>query len=264
VSEPKVIYEDKNFMAVLKPAGYLTHHVGQGKEDSAPALTDWLIKKYPGLKKVGDLPLRQTGLPAGGQTCQPERPGVVHRLDKDTSGVMLVPKNQKYFEYLKSLFKTHAIKKTYLALVWGVPKERRGRVDVAIGIRSGTIRRQAGGGKMQKPAVTEYSVKEIFKDKAGESFALLEARPLTGRTHQIRVHLKHIGHPIVGDPIYGRKIDKPRRPPGIGAPTKASGGKQLMLHAFGVEFEIKPGKPIKIEAEPPEDFRRTLSNLTKL
>lgn len=221
-------------MAVLKPAGYLTHHVGQGKKDGAPALTDWLLKKHPGLKKVGDEPSM--------------RPGIVHRLDKDTSGVILVPKNQKYFEYLKSLFKSRAIKKTYLALVWGVPKERRGSVDVPIGIRSGTIRRQAGGGKMQKPAVTEYSVKETYKDKKGESFALLEVRPQTGRTHQIRVHLKHIGHPIVGDPIYGRRKEDV---------------KQLMLHAYALEFESEPGKMLRLEVEPPEEFEKVLSNLTK-
>jgi len=233
MSEPSVIYEDKNFLAVLKPAGWLTHGVGQEKNDNAPVLADWLLKRYPELKKVGD---------------EPElRPGIVHRLDKDTSGVILVPRTKEYFSYLKSLFQSRAVKKTYLALVWGVP-ERTGKIEAAIGIKSGTIKREVGGRKMQKPAVTEYKVKNTYENEGGEQFALLEVRPLTGRTHQIRVHLKHIGHPIVGDPIYGRRKEE---------------AKQLMLHAYALEFETEPGKTLRIEAEPPEEFEKCLNQLEK-
>ena len=233
MSEPSVIYEDKNFLAVNKPAGYLTHRVGQGKEAGAPALSDWLLRRYPEIKNIGDEP--------------DLRPGIVHRLDKDTSGVILVPRTQKYFSYLKSLFQSRAVKKTYLALVCCV-SERPGKIEAVIGIKSGTIKREVGGKKMQKPAVTEYKVKNTYENEAGERFALLEVRPLTGRTHQIRVHLKHIGHPIVGDPIYGRRKEEQ---------------KQLMLHAYALEFESEPGRALRIEAEPPEDFRRILSDLTK-
>lgn len=232
MSEPSVIYEDKNFLAVNKPAGYLTHHVGQGKGANAPALTDWLLKRYPEIKKVGDEPVL--------------RPGIVHRLDKDTSGVILVARNQKYFEYLKSLFQSRAVKKTYLALVWGEPKEKSGRIEAPIGLKSGTIRREVGGKKMLKLAVTEFKLKSVYENEAGETFSLLEVRPLTGRTHQIRVHLRHVGHPIVGDPIYGRRKEKE---------------KQLMLHAASLEFEIEPGRRIKLEAELPENFEKTLETL---
>lgn len=239
MSEPSVIYEDKNFLAINKPAGYLTHQVGQGKASGAPALTDWLLKRYPEIKGVGEPPV-------GGQVNQ-ERPGIVHRLDKDTSGVIIVARNQKYFLYLKSLFQSRAVKKTYLALVWGRPKEKQGRIEAPIGIKSGTIRRAVEAEKMSKPAVTDYKVSKTYENETGEQFALLEVSPLTGRTHQIRVHLKHIGHPIVGDPIYGRRREKE---------------KQLMLHAYSLEFESEPGKMLRLEVEPPEEFERALSNLT--
>lgn len=258
MEEPSIIYESKNFLAVNKPAGWLTHHVGQKKGTGAPALTNWLLKRYPEIKKIGD---------------EPElRPGIVHRLDKDTSGIILVPRNQKYFLYLKSLFQSQQVKKTYLALVWGVPK-KTGTIDAPIGIKSGTIRREVGSKKMSKEARTDYSVIRAYENGKGEPFALLEVYPQTGRTHQIRVHLKHIGHPIVGDPIYGRRREKLRRPSGIGAPTRnpdrsvgeASGDKVkgLMLHSGAVEFEEEPGKRIKIEAEPPEEFGKVLSDLAE-
>lgn len=265
MSEPSIIYEDKNFLAVNKPAGWLTHQTGHG-EANAPALTDWLLKRYPEIEGVGEPPV-------GGQANL--RPGIVHRLDKDTSGIILVPRNQKYFSYLKSLFKERRIKKTYLALVWGTPKEKTGKIDAAIGIKSGTIRRAVGSEKMSKPAVTDYRILKTYKNEAGNFFALLEVSPLTGRTHQIRVHLKHIGHPIVGDPIYGRKSEKLRRElrqnrrSSVGAPTgtptvpsgNASEERPLMLHAEAVEFEIEPGRKIKLVADPPEEFARVLSGL---
>ena len=218
---PKIIYEDKDFLAVYKPAGLIVHKTKKNEEYS---LVDWLIKKYPEIKNVGDEPVL--------------RPGIVHRLDKDTSGIMLVTRNQKSFDYFKNLFQKHLIKKTYLALVWGKPKENKGIINKPIGLKSGTTKRSIYSSKMQKQAITEYKVLKYFKDEKGNLFSLLEVFPKTGRTHQIRVHLKSIGCPVCGDKLYGKKND---------------GFKRLMLHSLSLEFSINNSK-IKIEAEIPKEF----------
>ena len=134
----KVIYEDKNLVAVNKEAGILVHPVvGRGEESS---LSAELLKKYPEIKNVGD---------------NPERPGIVHRLDKDTSGVLLITRNQKFFEYLKNLFQKHEVKKTYLALVCGKIEKKHGIINKPISIKSGTVRRTVYKGKLSKEAITE-------------------------------------------------------------------------------------------------------------
>lgn len=237
-----VLYEDKNFLAVYKPAGILTHAVKKSKLEER-TLTDWLIKNYPEVKNVGDLP--------------EIRPGIVHRLDKDTSGVVLIARNQKYFEYLKKLFQTGQIKKTYLALVWGRVEPKTGIIEKPIRLKSGTIRRTVWRGKIEKEAVTEYKViKYIEISRQSTIFSLLKVTPKTGRTHQIRVHLASIGHPIVGDGLYGEK----ENPFGL---------KRQFLHAESLEFSTEdgglpaaylPGRQgrhgkIKIEAGLPEDLR---------
>ncbi len=232
MTEPTIIFEDKNFLAVNKPSGWLTHEVGHDKPGSGRELTRWLLVRHPELSKVGDEPKL--------------RPGIVHRLDQDTSGVILIPKTQEYFLYLKSLFKERKIKKTYLALVYGALKVKKGIIEEPIGIKSGTIRRSVGGGKMLKPAATEYALEREIENAKGEKFSLVEVSPLTGRTHQIRVHLKHLGHPILGDRIYGRRKDMTGR---------------LMLHAAAIEFESSPGKKLRLETDPPADFEEVLKEL---
>ncbi len=197
MKDREIIYENKDIIVVNKPAGMMVHGVA-GKVSAEPTLTDILLKKYPEIKTVGDDPLL--------------RPGIVHRLDKDTSGVMVVARNQKSFDYLKSLFKTRDVHKTYIAVVSGAPKEKQGIIDKSIGIRTGTTKRSVESKKMAKPAVTEYEVLKTVQAEDGHgkesSFALLSVSPKTGRTHQIRVHLTSIGHPIVGDPLYGPKNNR--------------------------------------------------------
>ncbi len=228
----EIIYEDKDIIVVNKPAGMMVHGV-VGHVSIGPTLVDVLLEKYPEIKTVGDEP--------------DMRPGIVHRLDKDTSGVMVVARNQKSFEYLKSLFKTRDIKKTYVAVVSGVPKERQGIIDRPIGIRNGTTKRSVESKKMAKPAVTEYEVLKTAEAEDGlgkeRSFALLSVVPRTGRTHQIRVHLTSIGHPIVGDALYGPKKQ----------PSWAS---RLMLHAASIEFSDGNGGRLRFDAEVPEEFER--------
>ncbi|MEE8131549.1 MAG: RluA family pseudouridine synthase [Candidatus Paceibacterota bacterium] len=222
---PQIIYKDKNFLAVNKPAGLLVH---PAQSKTEPTLADLLVKRYPEIKKVGDEPKI--------------RPGIVHRLDKDTSGVILIPRNQDYFNYLKKLFQERKIKKTYLALVWGKLKPKIGIIKKQISLKTGTTKRTVWKGGLTKEAVTEYKVLKYFKFPRESVFTLLRVSPKTGRTHQIRVHLASIGHPIVGDSLYGPK----------GNPFNLS---RQFLHAESLEFNTADGKRIKIEADLPRELR---------
>lgn len=232
--EPRVIYEDENFLAIDKPAGLLTHPTASSKEDT---LVDWTLKRYPEIKKVGD----------------PDRPGIVHRLDRDTSGIILVSRNQKYFEYLKNLFQARAIRKTYRALVYGRVMPKKGIIEKEIKVKSGTTKRTVFKGRSEKAAVTEYKALKhfalILPNGLKSHFSWLEVSPLTGRTHQIRVHLASIGHPVVGDKLYGPKKPKEVQLPNIN---------RQMLHAYSLEFSSAPSKRLKLIANPPEDMRVAL------
>ncbi|MBI2592999.1 MAG: RluA family pseudouridine synthase [Candidatus Colwellbacteria bacterium] len=223
----EIIYEDKNFLAVNKPSGVLVHAISRGSNENT--LVGFLLSKYPEIKNVGDAP--------------DIRPGIVHRLDKDTSGVMAVAKNQKYFEYLKDLFQKRKVKKTYVVLVRGRVEPRDGIISKPIGLKSGTTKRTVftENAKMVKSAETGYKLKK-YLNVGGEDYSLLEVMPKTGRTHQIRVHLASIGHPIAGDKIYGKKVN----PPGLN---------RLFLHAESLEFPKAEGERIKISAELPQELQ---------
>lgn len=228
-----VVYEDENFVAVNKPAGMLVHGTKNSKQDT---LVDWLLKRYPKIEKVGD-PLRGSG------QAIPKRPGIVHRLDKDTSGMLIVALNQKTFNYLKELFQKHEIKKTYVALVYGKLKGR-GIINAPIGLKSGTVKRSVLARKMKmvKDAVTEYKTIKYLK-KNGKDFTLVSLSPKTGRTHQLRVHMSYIHHPIVGDTLYGPK----KNTLGLG---------RQFLHAASIEFSLPGGRRIKLEAGLPKELKK--------
>src|SRR3989344_5769117 len=204
-----IIYEDENLVALNKPAG---------------VNFDWALEGRKDLK-------------------------VVHRLDKDTSGVILFAKNEKTQEYLRELFFNHKIKKTYLAVVVGNVKNNTGVIDLAIGrSKKPPLKRVAVGeqrGKIRE-AVTEYKVLKRFN-----GFTLLEAYPKTGRTHQIRSHFAAIGHPLACDKLYGGK--KFICPGGIS---------RQFLHAFGIEFTLPKGSRLRFEADLPEDLKKTLDVLS--
>ncbi|MBI4034002.1 MAG: RluA family pseudouridine synthase [Candidatus Brennerbacteria bacterium] len=228
-----VVYEDGNFVALSKPAGMLTHGI-RNKELGIGETTvaDWLLGNYPEVKIVGDNPN--------------ERPGIVHRLDKETSGILVVARNQKAFEYLKKLFQEHKIRKTYLALVRGEVK-KSGVIDAPIGLKPGTVRRSLKGNlKMVKEAITEYRPLKTI-EKSGETFTLLELTPKTGRTHQLRVHLASIHHPVVGDGLYGRKSN----------PFSLD---RMFLHASSIEFTVPNGTRLKLEADLPQDLEAVIDN----
>ena len=170
------------------------------------------------------------------------RPGIVHRLDKDTSGVIVVAKNDKAHINLSEQIKNHEVEKTYIALVRGIVKENEATIDMPIG-RSKTDRKKMTVREDGKNAVTNFMVLERFYE---DNSTLLEVKIETGRTHQIRVHLSHIGYPIVGDYVYSNGKNK-------------WGIKGQCLHAKSLKFRHPvTGKNMKIEAELPEYFKRIL------
>ena len=243
--EIEIIYEDRDLLAVNKPAGILVHKVesfppeadqplAEKLKVSEETLVDWLVKKYPEIRKVGDAP--------------EIRPGIVHRLDKDTSGVLLIAKNQETFNYLKKQFQERKIIKKYLALVVGEVRQKEGKINLAIGRgKKNPLKRTALGktsGRLRE-ALTYYKVLKKFNN-----YTLLEVQPKTGRTHQIRTHLKAIGHPLICDRLYAGKLFQ--------CPANL---KRHFLHAFSLEFTLPTGSRLKLEADLPADLKNTLEKL---
>jgi 23S rRNA pseudouridine1911/1915/1917 synthase len=235
----KILYEDKDILAVDKPAGLIVHLDGRTDE---PTLVDWLLDRYPGIETVGE----SFELPDG--TFIP-RPGIVHRLDRETSGVLLVGKTNEGFDYLKKQFLKRTVKKFYRALVWGTFNEKEGIIDKAIGRSQGDFRRwtaQRGKRGEERDAVTYYWVLG-----SGHGISYIESMPKTGRTHQIRVHMKSINHPVLCDKLY--------------APNKEClfGLGRTALHSFSVEFKNLSNEVVKVEAPIPKDMALAIKELAK-
>ena len=233
--EPQILYENQDFVVINKPAGVNTHPTFKNIKE--PSIASWFIFKYPQVKEVGEDLLR---------------PGIVHRLDKETSGVLILAKNQNTFLYFKNLFLTKKIQKQYLVLVRGVIKKDQGQITFSL-TRSRYSRKrkivisQEENVKKTKTALTIYQVKKRYQD-----FTLLTVSPQTGRTHQIRIHLASIGFPVAGDKLYGNpKISHSVFP-------------RQMLHAQAISFLTPQGEFLEIEAPLPQDFVSVLQQLTPL
>lgn len=231
----EVIYEDDDIVAINKPAHLTVHKTGP--DDQQVTLADLAVERWPDMKQVGEDPLR---------------PGIVHRLDRDTSGVMLLAKTQEAFAYLKNLFQTHTIQKTYLALVYGKPKEPRGTIDMPVARIGAKTTTQTKGTRdlVERSAVTDYRTRKRYlpEDASGEGYTLLECMPRTGRTHQIRAHLKALGCSIVGDPLYS-----------AGKPTLDLD--RPFLHAWQLELTTPGGTHMTLEADLPAELEKTLATL---
>lgn len=223
----EVLYEDDDLVAINKPAG-LTVHPSPGHPSGT--LVNALLAHCTDLSGIGGA----------------LRPGIVHRLDKDTSGLILVAKHDAAHRHLQSQFKGRAVSKIYLALVEGQLTPARGRIEAPLGRdprqrkRMRVISVSEGG----REAMTEYRVLEVLKGTT-----LVEVHPITGRTHQIRVHLSAVGHPVVGDRLYGFR----RGWPGLD---------RQFLHAWKLTFRLpSTGKPITLVAPLPADLRQVLQVL---
>jgi 23S rRNA pseudouridine1911/1915/1917 synthase len=224
----EIIFEDDNVLVIDKPAGLLVHPTDKMENNT---LVNGLIAYYPKLKKVGEDALR---------------PGIVHRLDKDVSGLMLVCKTQKAFAYFKKLFQERKVKKIYTALVHNPMERLESTIDLPLERSSKgkmLVKSKEQGGK---EAITKYTVIKQF-----QNFALLEVQILTGRTHQIRTHLNFINHPIVGDKLYQQKkvkanveLDRP------------------FLHSTKLGFKNLDGKYLEFESKLPIKLNKILKQIT--
>lgn len=231
-----IIYEDSNIIVVDKPADLTVHPVHPDQNDT---LVNGLIAHYPEIKNVGDNPLR---------------PGIVHRLDKDTSGVMAITKNNQSFEYLKKQFQERKTEKQYLALAVGKVKDKKGTITKSISqSRKDHRKRSTLFGEKSKPAWTEYEIVEYLQDTSKTKYTLVKVTPKTGRTHQIRIHLASIGYPIAGDKQYKFK----RQP----CPKNLE---RQFLHAYHLKFQLSSGKMMEFKSELPQDLKETLEGLKKI
>jgi 23S rRNA pseudouridine1911/1915/1917 synthase len=230
-----VIFENDDLAVIDKPAGMVVHPGAGNTEDT---LANALLTRFPGIEKIGE----------------PHRPGIVHRLDEDTSGLILIAKTTAGYDFAKQMFLEKKVEKEYLTLVHGVPEKKHGIIDAPLekvplkqkmSVRDGS----AVGGKI-KDAVTEYWVKGEGSEYAKASsegldeVALLRVKLHTGRTHQIRAHLSHIGHPIVGDKVYGRKDEILDR---------------QFLHAYRLKFQLMDGTWIELQSDLPPELQNILN-----
>jgi 23S rRNA pseudouridine1911/1915/1917 synthase len=236
-----ILFEDRHLIVLDKPAG-LVVHPAPGNEDGT------LVNAL--LAHCGD------ALPGiGGE----RRPGIVHRLDRDTSGVMVVAKTEQALATLSAAFAARDIERTYAALVWGLMAPSEGEIEGPIGRDPRDRKRMALVNRGGKPALTRYRTKTVLH----AAISLLECRLATGRTHQIRVHLASSGHPVVGDPVYIRRIPaasralpEPQRGLCLDFPRQA-------LHAAVLGFRHPAtGEMLRFETSPPPDFQALLSSLT--
>jgi len=236
---PKIIYEDDALMVLDKPAGWIVNEAKTTKD--VPVIQTWIAENF-------SFPLAKSW---------EARSGIVHRIDKETSGLLLIAKTESVFRALQEQFKNRVVKKRYIALVHGKLADSCGEIDVPVG-RLPWNRERFGvlpGGREAKTSykVIEEFVKKGEKKNDSETLSLVEVAPLSGRTHQIRIHFKHINHALVGDSFYaGRKTSRRDR---MWCP-------RLFLHASYIEFDHPEKKNrVHFESKLPSDLQKVLSKL---
>ncbi len=221
-----IVYENEHFFIINKPAGLIVHR--PSTHSTQASLADWITHHHQEIKDVGYI----------------DRPGIVHRLDKDTSGLLIIPRTNHAHAQFSHMFKQRMVHKTYRALVSGHP-EPEGSIDLFVGRHQTQIVKMAafrsqGSNSTIREALTHYKVLEYL-----DNAALLEVKPVTGRTHQIRVHCAALGHPLLGDSVYGSASPLINR---------------HALHAQSLEFTFD-GQHFSFSRNPPEDFTHALEQL---
>ncbi|HXF54405.1 MAG TPA: RluA family pseudouridine synthase [Hyphomicrobiaceae bacterium] len=243
-----VVYEDRHVIVIDKPAGLVVHPAaGHGSGTLVNALIAHCGTSLSGIGGV-------------------KRPGIVHRLDKGTSGLMVVAKTDAAHAGLARQFAAHgsdgSLSRAYLALVWGVPRRPRGTVDAPLK-RSTANRTKIAVSDGGRRAITHYALEQVFNDARGKpALALVRARLMTGRTHQIRVHFAHIGHPLLGDPTYGASYAASARKLAPEARAALARLGRQALHAAHLGF-LHPvtGERLAFDSAPPADFAQLLNTL---
>jgi len=226
----KILYNNHGLLTIDKPAG-LTVHPGAGFKGET--LASALLYQFKNIHLVGE----------------EYRPGIVHRLDKDTSGVILVATTQEMYEHLKEAFTDRLVKKEYIALVFGKMKKFHGFIETPMGKSKTDFRKQTTKNPVEgKTAITEYKVLERLSNGVDE-YTLILVRLHTGRTHQIRVHMASIGHPLMGDSLYGSKK------------TELKGLNRQFLHAKKIEVQLPNKTWIEAESELAKDLKEVLVSL---
>jgi 23S rRNA pseudouridine1911/1915/1917 synthase len=231
----KVVFEDAHLIVIDKPAGLVVHPAAGHAEGT---LVNALIAHCgDSLSGIGGV----------------KRPGIVHRLDKDTSGLLVAAKTDAAHNGLAAQFHAHSIERAYKAICWGAPRPREGTIDTQIGRSTANRQKRAVLTSGGKRAVTHYAVGELYGDPAAPVASMVECRLETGRTHQIRVHMAHIGHTVIGDPMYGAG----RRAKGLAPAARDFLGTfhRQALHAGVLGFEHPvTGKPLNFESGLPPDM----------
>lgn len=227
-----VVYEDDDLLVIHKPAGLLVHEAL--KDEQRPTVVDGLLERHPEIADVGD---------------DPTRPGIVHRLDKDVSGLMVIAKTQSAFTALKLQFQNRTVKKEYLALVYGTLPKETDTISLKIARSKGKGRMVARTGDQEgKDAITQYDVLKRFSIATYASVKIL-----TGRTHQIRVHFQALGYPIVGDKLYKVRGMKFREIP----------LERLFLHSHKLTIRLMDGKEKSFVAPLPDELEEILGKLKR-
>jgi 23S rRNA pseudouridine1911/1915/1917 synthase len=230
--ELKIIFEDENLLVIDKPAGITVFPEGENKEKT---LIDYLLDKYPYLKNAGTVP----------------RYGIIHRLDKDTSGILLVAKNSEALAFFQNQFKKRLVTKKYIALVTGEIKEEGGNIKTLMGRSQKDRKKQKvylplePGSQGKKEAISEYNVLKRYKD-----YTLVEVTPKTGRKHQIRSHFAYLHHPIAGDKLYQFK-NQP-------SPKNLN---RHFLHAYYLKIKSLNNKIAEFKSDLSEDLKNVIKNL---
>ncbi|MHB8652111.1 MAG: RluA family pseudouridine synthase [Minisyncoccota bacterium] len=233
----EVLYKDADFVVLCKPAGLVVHTDGHTNEAT---LSDWVLAHYPEVRGVGE-----SVILSNGSTI--EKHGIVHRLDRETSGAIVVALTQKSFLFLKKQFQDRTVQKAYRAFVYGMFDRDDGIINAPIGRSTRDFRKYTVGGGVrgaQRNAETAY---RVIRTCGG--FSYIEAFPHTGRTHQIRVHMNSIQHPIVCDKLYAK------------GRVCALGFSRTALHSLWVEFTLPTGRILHVDAPLPKDFIAAVAEL---
>ncbi len=235
IPQIEIIYEDDNVIVIDKPAGVLSQNA---ESSESPSVADFLVKYLPKIREIGQ---------------DEQRFGAVHRLDKDTSGVMVVAKNNNSFEFLKDQFKNRKTQKTYTTLVYGIISPKEGMINLKIGRSKTNPLMQTVINTKKKEAIKSREAVTVYKTiKTLKNYSLLEGSPKTGRMHQIRVHLKALGYPVVGDKKYFfRKYSKIE--PKIN---------RQFLHASKLEISLPNNTKTNFKSKLPKDLKKFLDKIS--